>query len=414
MGRRRPRRRGTQPRSTSRRISLSGVDPDGLTPGAYTVSARAIDAAGNWSGIGTTTLTVVAHDAIRCRWRSAQSVETPEDVALPIVLAGNDADIGDVLTFTVGTQPAHGTLTGTAPDLLYTPDADFNGDDSFTFTANDGTDTSDPATVTITITAVNDDPTIATPPTATATEGTTLPIAATVADIDGDTVTVAWTVTNGSNVDTGATCTIADLAATDITCTDDGTYTITATASDDNGGTATAQTELTVTNADPAITITGQPAGPVPQGTPVDITASITDAGTNDTHTCTIDWGDTTTTPGTITADTRHQHLHRHPHLRHPRHQHRHHHHHRRRRSHHHHNHHHHRRARRHREFGAGGGRRRVWRLPRTLHSPIVLEGNDADIGDVLTFTVGTQPAHGTLTGTAPDLRLHTRRRLQR
>ena len=46
---------------------------------------------------------------------------------------------------------ANGTLT-------YTPDADFNGSDSFTFKANDGTGGFDTATVTLTVTAVNDAP----------------------------------------------------------------------------------------------------------------------------------------------------------------------------------------------------------------------------------------------------------------
>ena len=56
------------------------------------------------------------------------------------------------------TRPWH--LSGTAPDLTYTPDADFHGTDSFTFTLSDGTLTSAAATVSITVTSVLDAPTV--------------------------------------------------------------------------------------------------------------------------------------------------------------------------------------------------------------------------------------------------------------
>ena len=110
---------------------------------------------------------------------SPQSVSTAEDVAKTITLTGTDAD-GDSLTFKVSTLPASGQLydgTGTgghhvvAGDLPYTvtdgagkvtfdPTADFNGSDSFAFLANDGTvDSAGAATVSVTVTEVNDAPT---------------------------------------------------------------------------------------------------------------------------------------------------------------------------------------------------------------------------------------------------------------
>ena len=51
--------------------------------------------------------------------------------------SATDAD-GDTLTYSVSTGPSHGTLSGTAPYLTYTPAANYNGSDSFTFKANDG------------------------------------------------------------------------------------------------------------------------------------------------------------------------------------------------------------------------------------------------------------------------------------
>jgi hypothetical protein len=44
------------------------------------------------------------------------------------------------------TSPAHGTLSGTAPNVTYTPAANYNGSDSFTFKVNDGALDSTPAT----------------------------------------------------------------------------------------------------------------------------------------------------------------------------------------------------------------------------------------------------------------------------
>ena len=58
----------------------------------------------------------------------AQSQSTPEDTPVPVVLSALDVE-GDGLTFTNLTQPAHGALSGTPPNLLYTatPSAQFVG-----------------------------------------------------------------------------------------------------------------------------------------------------------------------------------------------------------------------------------------------------------------------------------------------
>jgi hypothetical protein len=56
------------------------------------------------------------------------------------------------LTFTVVTLPAHGTLSGTAPNLKYTPAAGYFGPDAFSYTANDGTVSSATAKVSVIVT----------------------------------------------------------------------------------------------------------------------------------------------------------------------------------------------------------------------------------------------------------------------
>jgi VCBS repeat-containing protein len=77
-----------------------------------------------------------------------------EDSPIGVMLTANDID-GDTLTFTITSQPGGGTLSGTAPDLTYTPDTGYKGTDHFTFKVNDGQVDSNVATVTITVNAVN-------------------------------------------------------------------------------------------------------------------------------------------------------------------------------------------------------------------------------------------------------------------
>jgi hypothetical protein len=87
-----------------------------------------------------------------------QTVSLLEDGSRAVVLAGTDAD-GSVASYSVVTGPSKGTLRGTAPNLVYTPGADFNGTDSFTFTVTDnGGAVSDAGTVTLSVGAVNDAP----------------------------------------------------------------------------------------------------------------------------------------------------------------------------------------------------------------------------------------------------------------
>src|SRR5205823_7834407 len=100
------------------------------------------------SNIATVTITVTpVNDAPVA---SSQAVVTDEDTAKAITLGASDIE-GSPVTYAIGTAPAHGTLSGTAPTLTYTPAANYNGPDSFTFTANDGELNSNIATVTINI-----------------------------------------------------------------------------------------------------------------------------------------------------------------------------------------------------------------------------------------------------------------------
>lgn len=80
-----------------------------------------------------------------------QSVTTDRDTAKAITLTATDVD-GDPLTWIIVDTPAHGTLSGTAPNLIYTPDENYYRQVSFTFKVNDGKVDSNVATVRISVT----------------------------------------------------------------------------------------------------------------------------------------------------------------------------------------------------------------------------------------------------------------------
>jgi VCBS repeat-containing protein len=92
------------------------------------------------------------------------SYNTNEDTTLNISAANgvlrNDTDAdNDTLSASVVSVPDHGALVLNADgSFTYTPDANFNGTDSFTYRASDGNGGSDVATVTLTVASVNDTP----------------------------------------------------------------------------------------------------------------------------------------------------------------------------------------------------------------------------------------------------------------
>ena len=105
----------------------------------------------------TATVSLTIHNINDAPVAVAQSQSTDEDTALAIMLNVSDAD-NDSLTYSVETQPANGVLSGEAPELIYTPHNDFNGEDNFSYKANDGALDSDIVMVSIDVKSVNDTP----------------------------------------------------------------------------------------------------------------------------------------------------------------------------------------------------------------------------------------------------------------
>jgi VCBS repeat-containing protein len=109
------------------------------------------------------TLTVTARNDTPTAADDAYS--TPEDTTLTVAAPGvldNDSDPDhDPLSAALESGPSHGNLSLNANgSFIYTPAANFNGSDSFTYRASDGSLASDSAEVTLTVTARNDSPTV--------------------------------------------------------------------------------------------------------------------------------------------------------------------------------------------------------------------------------------------------------------
>lgn len=136
------------------------------------------------------TITITINSSNAKPIAKANSFVLAEDGSIAITLVGSDPD-GKPVTY-AHSAPANGTLTGTAPNLTYKPSANYNGADAFTFTVNDGSLTSDPATISLTITPVNDTPTAT---SASVTTDEDVPVSIILAGKDAENSTLRFTIT---------------------------------------------------------------------------------------------------------------------------------------------------------------------------------------------------------------------------
>jgi Tol biopolymer transport system component len=172
---------------------------------------------------------------------TGQSVTTPEDTARAITLTGTDLE-GDPLTFTHGSA-AHGTITGTGADVVYTPDSNYHGPDSFTFTVTDPGGLSDTGLVSITVSSVNDAP-LADDQQLSTVEDTALAITLTATDVDNDVLTFTHgSAAHGTITGSGASLTYTP--APDYFGPDSFAFSV----EDGHGGTDTGTVAITVTAA---------------------------------------------------------------------------------------------------------------------------------------------------------------------
>jgi uncharacterized repeat protein (TIGR01451 family) len=215
-----------------------GPDFNGSDSFTYTIS----DGAG---GTATATVSITVTAVNDAPVANADTATVAEDGSVLITVRGNDTDVdGDPLSIASATQPAHGTVICSPVSCTYTPAADYNGPDSFTYTISDGAGGTATATVTVTVTAVNDAPVAAGDAVTTAEDTpTTFPVTGNDTDTEGDVLTVVSWSTPAHGV---VTC-----SAGSCTYTPDANYhgpdAFAYTVSDGNGGTATATVTITVT-----------------------------------------------------------------------------------------------------------------------------------------------------------------------
>jgi predicted extracellular nuclease len=117
-------------------------------------------------------------------------VSTPEDTAVDITLDVSDAN-DDPLTAEIVTGPMHGALVVEGLVVTYTPDADYNGPDSFTYKVSDDELESNEATVSITVTPVNDAP-VAVSFEVELQENSSVEFSLLASDVEGDTLTFSF------------------------------------------------------------------------------------------------------------------------------------------------------------------------------------------------------------------------------
>ena len=192
---------------------------------------------------------------------SNANLAVTEDIATAATLAVSDAD-NDALTYTITSNPSNGVLSGTAPNLTYTPTANYNGSDSFSFSANDGNFDSNVATVSITVSAVNDVP-AATADIATTDEDTSVIVSVLANDSDLDSSLNAASVTIVSAPSQGSTSINTATGAITYTPTanSNGSDSFTYTVNDVEGATSnTATVSITVTAANDAPVATADSA----------------------------------------------------------------------------------------------------------------------------------------------------------
>jgi hypothetical protein len=176
--------------STTAVTNASGIATDTYTSssaGTDTVQVSFTDATNTHQVSNQATVTWTPVAANHPPVATNVSATTPQDTPANLTLTASDAD-GDSLAYAVVTNPSHGTLSGTAPNLTYTPNAGYTGPDSFTFKANDGQADSNTAAASITVTAVNRPP-VANPQSVSTAQDTPVNVTLAGSDPDGDAIT---------------------------------------------------------------------------------------------------------------------------------------------------------------------------------------------------------------------------------
>jgi hypothetical protein len=180
------------------------------------------------------------------------------------------------------------------------PSANFAGSDgNYTVHAKSVDRAANESTVASATFFINAPPSVSAGGPYTVNEGTAITL---IGSASSDATTYSWSYTKLTGNAT-TTCAFGSPTSksTSFTCNDNGTFKVTFTASD-GVNSSSSDAIVTVNNVAPTITITSPSNGTITVvGAPVSLSANLSDAGRNDTHTCTINWGDGITSTATVT-----------------------------------------------------------------------------------------------------------------
>jgi CshA-type fibril repeat protein len=218
---------------------IPNADFNGTDTITYTISD------GN-GGTATATVTITVSSVNDAPVAVNDAATVSEDSSSnTLSVLSNDSDLdGDSLTVSAAIS-SNGSVTINGDGTLnYSPNVDFNGTDTISYSISDGNGGTATATVNVTVVAVNDVP-IAVDDTTTVSEDSnsnTINVLDNDTDIDGDSLTVSAATSSNGTVTINADGTLNYIPNADFNGTDTITYTI----SDGNGGTATATVNVTV------------------------------------------------------------------------------------------------------------------------------------------------------------------------
>jgi large repetitive protein len=238
------------------------INPDGtitFTPasnfnGPTTITYTISDGRG---GTSTATIAVTVDSINDVPVANPSTATTNEDTPVIVPVLANDTDAdGDPLTVTAASAPNGTVVVNPDGTVTYTPNANFNGTDTITYTISDDRGGFSTSTVTVTVNAVNDAPTATpiAPQNNVDAAVVNLPVSGNFADLDGNTLTYSVTgLPLGLTIDpaTGVISGTIDRSASQ---TNGGVYSVTVTANDGNGGIVTNIFSWNVTNPGPTAT----------------------------------------------------------------------------------------------------------------------------------------------------------------
>jgi hypothetical protein len=238
---------------------------------SYTIS----DGNGGTAGASVTVTVSPLPDAPVANNDAASVNEDSQNNSIDVTANDTDAD-GDPLTVTAASA-SNGSVSASNGNVIYTPNANFSGQDFINYTITDGTGRTDSAVVTVTVNSQNDPPT-ANDDSATVDEDSTNNVIAVTAndtDPDGDSLTVISAIASaGTATPSGGNVLFSPPADFG------GQVTINYTISDGNGGTASAVVSVTVTSQNDAPVANNDVAtvSEDSSNNPIDVLANDTDS----------------------------------------------------------------------------------------------------------------------------------------